>query len=211
MRRWSVLFVAIGSLAAEPVVIDRIAILVQKAIIKDSDINRDIRVTDFLNKEPVTLTPAARKASASRLIDQTFIRDEILSGDYPMATLQDADRKIAELKKERTPAAFDAVLKRDGLIEEDVRLVLQWQLTVLNFIDARFKPAAYVSDEEIASYYNEHRAELKQQFPRKTSLDEVRGEISTRIAGEKVNKLFFAWLDEQRKNGHIVYLESSLR
>lgn len=210
---WRVLFIviAVASIAADPVIIDRIAIVVQKAIIKDSDINRDIRVTDFLNKEPVVINNAARKASASRLIDQTFIRDEILSGGYPRASLQDADKQIAALRKQRTPAAFDAVLKRDGLIEEDVRLVLQWHLTVLNFIDARFKPAAYISDKEVADYYNQHQAELKRQFPGKTSMNELRGEITTRLAGEKVNKLFFDWLDEQRKTGHVEYLEASLR
>ena|SRR5947209_17293576 len=211
MRRLAVALVAFAGFARGTVVLDRIAILVQKAIIKDSDINRDIRVTDFLNNKPVVINEAARKESANRLIDQTFIRDEILSGDYPRASLEDADRRIAELRKQRTPAAFDAVLKRDGLIEEDLREVLQWQLTVLNFIDARFRPAAYVSDEEVTAYYNQHQAELRRQFPRTPSLNELRGEINTRIAGGKVNQLFFAWLDEQRKNGHIEYREASLR
>jgi hypothetical protein len=213
MRRKLFLLLALSGLTAPAVMLDRIAILVQKAIIKDSDINRDVRVTDFLNGTPVVFDLASRKQSAGRLIDQTFIRDEILTGEYPRATLQDADKQIAAFTKERfhSPAAFEAALQRDGISEEDVRLHVQWQLTVLNFIDARFKPAAYVSDQEITAYYNEHAAALKRQFPGRSSLDQLRGEITNRIAGEKVNQLFFSWLDGARKSGHIEYREASLR
>ncbi len=62
------------------VIIDQIAIVVGSSIIKDSDIGRDIRVTDFLNKEPLNFSNAARKESASRLMDQIFIRHEINLG-----------------------------------------------------------------------------------------------------------------------------------
>lgn len=213
MRRILCLLAASVAFAQGTVVLDRIAIVVQNAIIKDSDIDRDLRVTGFLNGAPIVLDAATRKTAASRLIDQTFIRSEILNGDYPRASLEDADRELAALIKHRYPssAAYQSALKRDGISEEDVRLQVQWQLTVLNFIDARFKPAAYVSDQEVTDYYNEHEAALKRQYRERSSLNDLRAEITNRLAAEKVNQLFFAWLDDQRKNGHIDYHEASLR
>jgi hypothetical protein len=213
MARAVLLLMVFSGLITATVMLDRIAIVVQNAIIKDSDIDRDLRVTDFLNDTPVVIDSATRKASANRLIDQTFIRDEILSGDYPRATLQDADKQIAAFEKERfhSQAAYQAALRRAGISEEDVRLHVQWQLTVLNFIDNRFKPAAYVSDEEVTAYYKEHETALKRQFQARSSLNELRAEITSRLAAEKVNQLFFAWLDGQRKNGHVDYHEVSLR
>jgi hypothetical protein len=78
----------------------------------------------------------------------------------------------------------------------------QWQLTVLRFIDVRFQPAVVVSDQEIATYYREH--------PSKASLNDMRDKIHDILGGEKVNQLFFAWLDDQRKEVKISFREGSL-
>ncbi len=96
------------------VIIDRIAIIVGNSIIKDSDIDLDLRVTDFLNGDPLDLSNASRKKAASRLIDQVFIRREVEIGDYPIATLQQADQQLAGIEKQRfrTDAAFQQALRQ---------------------------------------------------------------------------------------------------
>jgi parvulin-like peptidyl-prolyl isomerase len=195
------------------VVIDRIAIVVGDAIIKDSDIDRDVRVTDFLNGQPLNMSASARKAAANRLIDQLLIRREVRIGDYPRATMKEAEQELSELEKQRfhTQAALQSALKRYGLTDLQVREQFQWQLTVLRFIDARFKPAVFISDEAVQKYYSEHEAELRREHPGNASLDALSGEIRDTLAGEEVNKLFFSWLDENRNQTKIQYLEESLR
>ena len=212
MRRLMTIML-VSALLAWPVIIDRIAVVIGRSIIKDSDIDRDLRVTEFLNGDALDVGNAARKKAASRLIDQVFIRREIEVGDYPNATLQQADAQISQLERQkfRTPAAFEEALKRYGIAEIDLRTQLQWQLTILNFIDIRFKPAVLVTEEEIEKYYNQHAAALRREHPGKSSLDEVREEIRNLIAGERENQEFFAWLEDQRKDTEIQYLEASLR
>ncbi len=201
------------SLAAQAVIIDRIAIIEGNAIIKDSDIERDIRVNDLLNGEPVSLDLASRKQAANRLLEQNFIRREIRIGDYRTATPETAIAELAALKKRkfRSDTAYNEALRRAGINNMDLQNRFQWQLTVLSFIEARFKPAAYVTDQEIDSYYNAHTAALKRQFPGKTSLTALQPDIRNILAEEKVNQLFFAWLDQQRKDTKITYLEGNLR
>ncbi|HEX3684197.1 MAG TPA: hypothetical protein VHU83_16810 [Bryobacteraceae bacterium] len=198
---------------AGAVVIDQIAIVIGKSIIKDSDIDRDLRVTEFMNGDPLDVGNAARKKAASRLIDQVFIRREIELGDYPSATLPQTDEQLDRLKRRKfkTEAAFEQALRRYGIPELDLRTQLQWQLTILSFIDIRFKPAVLVTDEEIEKYYNDHAAALRRQHPGKSTLDELREEIRNIIAGEKENQEFFKWLDDQRKDAKIQYLEASLQ
>lgn len=197
---------------AMAVIIDRIAVVVGNSIVKDSDIERDIRVTGFLNGDPLNLGAVARKRTASHLVDQIFIRREIMIGDYPTATLQEADQQLDELKKERfrTSAAFEQALRRYGISALDLRSHFQWQLTVLRFIDVRFKPAILVTDEEVAKYYAAHKAEFAKKHPGKAALEDVQDEIRDLLTGERVNELFFAWLDDQRKNAKIQYREASL-
>jgi hypothetical protein len=201
------------TLAAQAVIIDRIAIIEGNAIIKDSDIERDIRVNDLLNGEPVRLDLASRKQAANRLLEQNFIRREIRIGDYRTASPETAITQLDALKKRkfRSDAAYKDALRRAGINNMDLQNRFQWQLTVLAFIDARFKPAAYVTDQEIDSYYNAHTAALKRQFPGKTSLSALQPDIRNILAEEKVNQLFFAWLDQQRKDTKITYLEDNLR
>jgi hypothetical protein len=60
----------------------------------------------------------------------------------------------------------------------------RWQLTVLHFVDSRFKPAVVLPEDGSAN---------------KLKLD------------EEVNRLFFAWLDQHRKDARIVFYEDDLK
>ncbi|MGA8025932.1 MAG: hypothetical protein WB992_02220 [Bryobacteraceae bacterium] len=217
--RWRVItFLVCAAWMATGTIIDRIAIVVgategtRRSIVKDSDIDRDIRVTSFLNDEPLNFSNAARKKAADRLIDQIFIRREIEQGDYPGATFQQADQQLGGLEKQRfkTQAAFEAGLSKYGLTNADLRTAFVWQLTILRFIDIRFKPAVIVNDDEIEKYYRNHAAALRREHPGKSSLDDLREQIRDILAGERVNQQLFAWLDEQRKSSKIQFLEESL-
>jgi hypothetical protein len=198
---------------AHAVIIDRIAVRVGNAIIKDSDISRIVRVTEFLNDEALNLGSGARREASKRLVDQAFIRQEIRVGDYPRASWEEADAQIDKLKKSRfkSPAAFQQALAHYGLVEPDLRFEFQWQLTVLRFIDLRFKPAVLVTEDEIAKYYKDHLAELRRANPGKSSLEDLHDQIQDVLTGERVNKEFFAWLDDQRKTTRVEFHEESLR
>jgi hypothetical protein len=211
MRYRIAILLVLVNVTALAVIIDQIAVIVGDSIVKDSDITRDIRVTDFLNDQRLDFSASARRKAANRLIDQIFIRKEIDLGNYPTATLQEADKQLDNLKAQRfkTETAFHQALRRYGLTELDLRTQFQWQLTVLRFIDARFKPAVVVADSEITQYYQEHEAALDRAEPGK-SLNDLQNQIRDTLTAEKVNQQFFAWLDQQRKNAKIRFCEEGL-
>lgn len=202
--------------AASPgraVIVDRIAIVTGDRIIKESDISEDLRITAFLNNESPANTPAARRQTASRLIDQALIRKELESGDYPPGSLAEAQTLLADIKK-RYPddPAYKTALKSHGIDEEDLKERLLWQLTVLRFIDARFRPAVLVTEEDLEKYYNQHRQELQAETPGKpVSLETLRPHIQDILAGERVNQILDEWLEHRRKAAKIVYLEPELK
>ena len=212
MRYRALMLFCLATALASATIIDRIAIVVNNGIIKDSDIDRDIRVTGFLNSGKMDLSLASRKEAANHLIEQIFIRREISLGGYGAATPEEASQQLQQLESQRyrSQVAFNQALQRYDINELEMREHFQWQLTVLRFIDLRFKPAVLVTDEQIQTYHREHAADLRKQFPGKT-LDELRPQIEDNLRGEQVNQLFFAWLDQQRKDSKIKYLEESLR
>lgn len=213
VRLWALLTVVSAAPSSFCVVIDQIAVRVDNSIIKDSDISRNLRVTDLLNDHPLQTNTAARKEAVKRLIDQVFIREEIRVGDYPRAEWSEADTELAGLKKDRfkTAASFGQTLSRYGITEPDLRFEFHWQLTVLRFIEARFRPAVLVSDSEIEGYYRKHPQAFRAGGGDTAPLDDVRDDIRETLTGEKVNEQFFAWLDGKRKSSKVVFYERELQ
>ncbi len=179
---------------------------------KASDINRDLLATQLVNSEPPNLSLAERKKDAAHLIDQVFIREEIRVGDYPAATAEQASKEVDQLIKERykSKSDFEAALKKYQLSEPDLLEQFRWQLTVLAFIDARFRPAVLINDEEIQKYYQQHLTQLKKQNP-KGSEANLKSDAREILTDDAVNKLLFDWLDQHRQNAKITYLERALQ
>src|SRR5947207_101187 len=149
------------ALTAPAEIIDRTAIVVGRQVVKASDVNRDIRVTSFLNGERPDFSPASQKQAANRLIDQALIREQIRNGEFHAAPVSEADRLLAQTRKERfandaDDTQYHRALAEYGITEAELRDRLRWQLTVLRFIDARFRPAVIVSDDEIGAYSKAH-------------------------------------------------------
>src|SRR5260370_16882968 len=84
-------------------IIDRIAIVVGNRAIKQSDIEREIRIVSFLNGAAPDVSSTAQKPVASRLIDQMLIRQEIQTTGTTPAAMSDAERLLEQIKKEHFP------------------------------------------------------------------------------------------------------------
>jgi peptidyl-prolyl cis-trans isomerase SurA len=164
------------------VVLDRIAVIAGKHVIKISDIDRDIRLTDFLNRAPLSFSPSVKRQAAERLITQQIIRDEIVSGGYrrpPEAEAVDLETQIRRDRFGGSEPGLVEGLQRYGLTRAELRTQLLWQLTVLKFIDERFRAGVVVEDDD------------------------------ARTAGEKINQAFDEWLDQARKSEKVEFKEGA--
>jgi hypothetical protein len=196
------------------VLVDRVAVVVGKRIIKASDIDRDVRLTSFVNQQQIDVTPAARRKAAARLVDQEIIREELSAQGYSRASDANADGLLSDITKQRfrgSDAQLRAALFRYGLTKDQLHEQLLWQLTVLRFIDQRFRPGTVVTDDEIKIYYDQHLADLKRQHPNANTLGALSGNIKTALEGELVDKEFDQWLDEARKRNRIDYKEAAFQ
>jgi hypothetical protein len=167
-------------------VYDRIAVAVGNRAIKESQINSELRVTDFLNNAPLDLSAAAKRKTADHLIDQTLIRSEMARGSYAAPSEAEVNDVLARIKKTKfhSDADYQKALSRYGLTESELRSHLAWQLQVLRFIDARFAPA------------------VRMRAAKNTRPD---------IIEERVNTEFFAWLDQARARAHIQFHDEAFQ
>jgi peptidyl-prolyl cis-trans isomerase SurA len=204
-------------LALQPsgaIVLDRIAVVVGKRAIKSSDIDRDLRVTAFLNRAPVETSADSKHKAAERLIDQQIIRQEIATGDYPRASDSDAAGLLGQIRTTRfagSDVRLKAELTRYGLSETQLQDQLLWQLTVLRFINERFRPGAQVSDDDVRKYYDGHLAALKREYASDSSFETLEPKIRETMEGELTNKQFETWLTDSRNQIRIDYHQEALK
>jgi len=196
----SLVLIVLGSaVAATGVVIDRTSLVVNRKPILESQILQDIRITAYLNQQSPEATAAARKAAANRLIDQQLIGEQIRQGGYPVAPRSEAENLLQATLQDHPP------LKEYGISKDELLDRMAWQLTVLRFIDARFRPQVVVSQQDVQQYYAAHRAQFRNQ-----SMEQASPAITEQITGVRINHLLDEWLAEARKSARIVYLDRSL-
>jgi hypothetical protein len=203
-----------GAAGSAPAVLDRIAVIVGKRVIKTSDIDLDQRLTAFLNREALSTDSAGKRRSAERLIDQEIIRQEIVSGGFRRPAESQAAALGAQLTRDRfggSEARLQEELGRYGLNENDLREELLWQLTVLSFIDQRFQSAAVISDEDARSYYNQHLADLRRHNPQASSYQSLEPQIRKILEGDRVTQSFNQWLTQARNRYRIEYKQEALK
>jgi peptidyl-prolyl cis-trans isomerase SurA len=208
----AILFLMLASAAPGAEVIDRMAVIVGRHAIKTSDILRDLRVTEFLNREPLELGAEARKKSAERLIDQEIIRQELVTGGYRRPSDEDGEAFEKQLQKDRlhgSAAQMTAALAKYGLTEQQLREQLLWQLTVLRFIDQRFRAGVLVTDDDVKNYFDQHQEELRRENPQANSLEALQPKIRTTLEGDRINQLFNQWLEHERKITRIEYKQEA--
>jgi len=208
------LMLLVANASSAVVVLDRMAVIVGKHVIKTSDIDWDLRVTEFLNRQPLNFSEQVKRQSAERLIDQEIIRQEIVTGTYTRPPDSDAAALEAQLQRDRfggSAPALRGALHRYGITEDQLRAQLLWQLTVLRFIDQRFRPAVIVTDEEIRNYYDQHLAELLRRYPQDQSFEALEPKVRSLLEGERINESFNQWLEGARKRTRIEYRQEAFK
>jgi hypothetical protein len=165
------LLAAAGAGRAE--IIDRVAVVIGERVITESEMLLQMRVAAFLDAEPVKLDAAGKRQAAERLIAQTLIRREMELSRAPTPNLPEADAVLATVRKQPRLAGeekFAAELARYQIGEEDLRQQLLWQLTLLRFVEYRFRSAVEKAgserllDQELERWLKQARAQTRIRF-----------------------------------------------
>jgi len=206
--RWLAALLAMAS-PSPSVVIDRIAVSVGNRVITTSDIDREIRVTAFLNGVKPDLSAGNQRATADRMVEQKLIRRELETSRYPVPGSAEIVPVLADFQKQhyRDDAEFQRALADYGITEQDVKDQLLWQRTLLLFIDVRFRPGVQVSSQDIQDYFDKvvtpaARAAHPEQ---PVALEDFRDRIEQTLTGQRVDQQVDTWLREARGRTDIVY------
>ena len=195
-----------------PEIIDKIVITVANQVITQSQIDDEIRVTAFLNREKVDLSADARKQAAGRLVEQALIKREMDISHYPLPELSDAGESLEALKATySTESEFQNALQAAGITADQLTRRLWWQLTLLRFIDYRFRPGIQIPTADVQAYYRRQVSEWEQKGTKPIpTLDGSRDQIEEILTQQRIDQALDQWMKDTRKQVTINYLDPGL-
>lgn len=217
MRRVSIsaaLFLLIaGLLPAFGEIIDRIAITVGNQIITYGQIDENIRLTAFLNRDKLEINAEERKKASARLVEQTLVRRDMDLSSYPLPSTDEAVAALKDIQARfPTVGQYQQALQQYGITEEALKRRLWWQMTLMRFIDFRFRPAVQIPDADIQAYYQQQREKWQKQGVQPIpSLDESRESIEQILTEQRIDEALDKWLAETRTQVAIRYHDEALQ
>lgn len=193
-------------LAANPEILDRLALSVGEEIITEQQILLHIRTAALLNGEAPRVTPAIKRQAAQKLIEITLIRTEMRNNQYPLPSPQQVEQALASIVAQRFAGNFEAMrtaCSRYQISEAELKDSLLWQLATLSFIDFRFRPGIQITEAEIRDFYQFDYADRTTR-----SLDQARNEILEVLTQQRIDNLLDRWLNQAESTTRVRWIEA---
>ena len=195
-------------------IIDQIAATVDNQVITTSEVDEAVRVAAFINGEQPDLSPAARRKMTDRLIEQILVLREMGLTRYPEPAASEIGEMMTQVKAGFTgDAAFQESLAAHKLSVQQLEKALRQQITLVRFIDLRFRPEVQVQDNDVQQYYETvFLPELRKKGVKpEPSFDDAQEQCEEELTAQLVDKRVDAWLAEARSRARIEYAEDAFR
>jgi hypothetical protein len=197
-------------------VLDRVAVSLGTSVITLQDLKDHLRVRAFLESTPVKADSDALRDAADKLIQQLLIRREMESSRYAPPDAALVEQLVQSFKQARfggDEAAYEAGLQAAGLKDAQIREWFRWTLTVLRFVEFRFRPGVQIPAEEIREYYE---TQFVPQWRRRTSDPPPTYEQAERaceeiLMQERIDNLLDRWISQTRTQVNIKYQDEAFR
>lgn len=196
-----------------PVVLDEIAVTVDKQVIAASDVLRFLRVAAFLDDKPLDLSGASRRRAAAALVDQALMMIEAADSHFTLLSPQEVPPMLQQVKAQYpNPAAYQAALKKYGVTEQDVENHLLAGVRALRFADLRFRPEVQISDQDLRAAYDKFVAEWRTSHTEPpASFDASRAGLEQLLTDQRTTQALDQWLETARMQRHVDYREAAFQ
>jgi hypothetical protein len=214
-RRFAVgvaLFAALCCLSRAEIV-DRIVATVGNQPIMQSQLLEELRVTAFLNGEKPDLSPASRRRTAMRMVEQSLLRREMEFTHFAEPEAAQIEAALNAVKGRFGGAAeFERELKACGVGANDLGPALARQMALLRFVELRFRPQVQATEIEARKYYE---TVVAPEYARKRlappPFEDARGQCEEALIQQLLDKRVEAWLEEAKGRTRIRYVEEAFQ
>lgn len=200
------------------VALDHVVAVINGEVLLESDVEEEMH---FAALEPFQVNAGrdTRQSAMRRLVNRALITQQMKEQQQFNINISDADveKSLQELRSHlpqcakydcKTAAGWEAFLAANDSTGEEVNAYWKQRLTILRFIDLRFRAGIRISQEDIAEYYAKSVVPaFARQQETAPPLKDVSSRIQEVLLQEQVNGLLQDWLKSLRSEGGVQILD----
>jgi len=184
--------------------IDRIAAVIDRQVITLSEVNQMVTLRFFprgANREESEYRHDVLEALIAQALRYRDV-ERFGAQDIPKDSIE--ARYTEMVSRFPSPSVFATTLASVELTPDEVRALVKRQLQVEAYIQERFSPLVFISNEEIETYYRGPWSEQRRQrglaIP---PLNQVRDEIRTLLKSERLQTEIDKWTAQLRSRANV--------
>jgi hypothetical protein len=194
---------ALLALPATAVTVDRIAAVIDNQVLTVSEVGQMVELRFFPRNAPTE--DEHRRNVLDALIAQALrFRDVERFGaqDIPLDAIE---ARLVEIRgRFPAPADFDAAVAHTELTLDEIRALVKRQLQVEAYIQERFAPLVFVTNEDVDTYYaGPWTAQRRSRGLRVPPLSEVREEVRTAVSASRLQEEIEKWTAQLRARANV--------
>jgi len=202
-RRLSILLLAIA-LPLSAKIVDRVAAVVDRQVITVSEVNQMAELRFFARTSGESEDDYRHRILEALIAQALRFRDVERFGPEPIPK-DSIEARVTEIgKRFPTPADLDAALNRVELTPDELRALVTRQLQVEAYVQERFAPLVFVSNDEIETYYRgTWTQQRKQRGLAVPPLADVREEIRSLLRASRLEGEIETWTTQLRERANV--------
>ena len=190
------------------VVVDRIAAVVNRRVILESELDQSVRVEALLQNRPLDETTRTRQQAVDEWIDRILLEQQIAESDVVDPMPEELAARLKEVRAQvngaTTDEAWQKALAAYELTEQDVEHHLISEFRVLRFVDLRLRGMVRVDKTAIADYYQDKfLPELARRGTPAPPLADVSDKIEKILVEQRMDSMLNDLLQTLRAQAHI--------
>ena len=195
---WLALAALLPGALARAELVDRIVAIIDREVVTLSEAEQASEIARARTGASAPLVSVVERLIESRLVEREVerFRREPVSPELVDDALQEVRAGFS------SESALRAMLTRSGLSEEALRAELRRQIAVAQYLEHRFRPLTFVTEEQIEAYYRDELVpEVRGQ--RLPELGEVSESIRRILEERAFNARVEEWIDGLKDRARI--------
>jgi peptidyl-prolyl cis-trans isomerase SurA len=140
-----------GASSASGELVDRIVAIIDREVVTLSEAEQASQIATARAGEAPPLASIVERLIEARLVEREVER--FTDVEVPPERIDAAFREVRAGFPSET--SFQAMLERSGLSEAELRGSLRRQLRTAQYLEQRFRPLTFVSEDQIEAYYRD--------------------------------------------------------
>lgn len=202
-----------GVSAPQGVLVDQVIAVVNDDLILESDVDEERRLGAF-QALGVASSNFSRAKAIELLVDRALILQQAkLQPDLGVSD-DELNRELTTLRKVipacraeyhcETDAGWQRFVEAQGFTMDELRERWRQRMSILKFVEIRFKAGIRITPEEIKTYYDGTlRPEYARQKATAPALDTISDRVSEILLQERVTSLLDDWLQALKAQGAV--------